>query len=204
MRGQGQGGGEARALRVGMDMIAFGGAGDCPGDAVSGFAPRPADDMASENRIAKEVEIVTVAGAANAELEIASFRRHIVRRPAPHWLACAVRQVDRAGPGPLAHQSLERSAGVLRITVARAKKPERQDEDHAPRQTSDPLRSSWHDRTHGPRNIGTRKLLIEQPVHVWHFIARPAMPPVFASFLPYCKLEQNLIASRRHDGDGPR
>jgi hypothetical protein len=47
-------------------------------------------------------------------------------------------------------------------------------------------------------------LLIEQPVHVWHFIARPAMPPVFASFLPYCKLEQNLIASRRHDGDGPR
>ena len=90
MRRQSQVGGEARALRVGMDMIAFGGAGDCPSYAASGFAPRPADDMAGENRTAKEIEIVTVAGAANTELEIASIRRHIVRRPAPHWLASAV------------------------------------------------------------------------------------------------------------------
>jgi hypothetical protein len=141
---QGQIGIEAQARGVDLNLIAFGRAGDRPAYAAGGFAPRSADGMAVEDRVAEEIEIVTVAGATDVDVEITLFRRHIVCRPAFQWLACAVRQIDRAGAGPSAHQPLERSCRTLRMTDL-AKEQSRQHDNHAARQLSGPPRQSWYD-----------------------------------------------------------
>ena len=104
-----------------LNMVAFGGAGDGAGHRARRFAPRPADGMTCRYRAAEEIEIVAVAGAANIELETVLVRQQIVRRPALDRFARAIRQVDRAGSGPLASQAIESSPGALRegdLTVA--------------------------------------------------------------------------------------
>ena len=106
-------------------MTAFGRPGDCPAYAMRGFGPCPADAVTGQNRGAVEIEIVTVAGAANVELENVPFHQQIVGRPAPQRLVRAVRQIDGAGPGPLARQSLEGARRALRMTGAIAKKQRR-------------------------------------------------------------------------------
>src|SRR5450432_1269859 len=121
MRHQTQGGGKTSGLGLDPDAFTRSRPGDGSGSAMRTFGPGASNGAGRHDCSATELEIVTVAGAFNIELEIIGI--HIVLGLALKSLALPAGQIDRAASRPFARQPLERSRRIP-VTGAEAEQCE--------------------------------------------------------------------------------
>src|SRR3954464_7533082 len=94
-----------RAAHARLDLAAAGRAGHAPGGVAGRLGPRTGNRLAVRLDVAREIEVVAVAGAAQVHLKRVAAAR--VGRPAPDALARPARQRDGAAPRPRPGQARE-------------------------------------------------------------------------------------------------